>query len=83
MHWIFLVSSNKFIHESLKEHQKKVLKILLHQTTLFLQVWLIIVRYHIKNLLGVCLFGAVKLTINADLDIYGYIVDGVGFNAQS
>ena len=32
-------------------------------------------------ILGSCLFGAVKLTKNVDLDKYGYSGNGIGFDA--
>ena len=33
--------------------------------------------------LGISVFGAVKLTKNADLDKYGYSGYGIGFDARS
>ena len=33
-------------------------------------------------ILGSCLFGAVKLTKNADLDKYGYSGNGIGFDTS-
>ena len=34
-------------------------------------------------ILGDCLFGAVKLITNVDIDKYGYSAYGVGFDAHS